>query len=88
MKKTFLITYDLPEGSDYTELYKALKDYGTWAKITKSTWAIVTDQKATQVRDALLKHIPDGGRLLVAKSGSVSAWRNVICSNEWLKKNL
>lgn len=88
MKKTFIISYDLPEGSDYTDLYVALKSYGTWAKVTKSTWAIVTEKKAKEVRNHLLEYIPDGGRILVVKSGSIAAWRNVICSNDWLKKNL
>jgi hypothetical protein len=88
MKKTFIISYDLPEGSDYKDLYVALKSYGTWAKVTKSTWAIITERKAKEVRNHLLEYIPDGGRILVVKSGSIAAWRNVICSNDWLKKNL
>ncbi|MCX7637779.1 MAG: hypothetical protein N2044_08050 [Cyclobacteriaceae bacterium] len=88
MKNTFIISYDLVDGADYTGLWNALKEYGTWARITESTWAIVTTQKATEVRDNLLQFIPEGGRIFVVKSGSVAAWRNVICSNDWLKKNL
>ncbi len=88
MKNTFIISYDLIDGADYSSLWQALKDYGTWAKITESTWAIVTTQRAKEVRDNLLKYIPEDGRIFVIKSASVAAWRNVICSNEWLKKNL
>lgn len=88
MKKTFIISFSAPKGTDYTKLFSALKAYRTWAKITRNTWAIVTDKKATEVRDELIKLLPKDSRIIVVKSGSVSAWRNVICSSEWLKKNL
>ncbi|MFZ1528903.1 MAG: CRISPR-associated protein Cas2 [Ferruginibacter sp.] len=90
MDKTFIISYDLAEGSgsEYQELIQAIKAYGTWAHVTKSTWAIVTDAKASEVRDHLISFLPDGSRLFVIKSGSVAAWRNPICRSEWLKKHL
>ena len=88
IKKTFIISYDLPEGADYSEIHKAIKSYGTWAKITLSTWSIVTENKAKDIRDHLIETVPQGSRLFVVKSGSIAAWRNVICSNNWLKKNL
>jgi len=86
-ENTFIISYDLHDGN-YEELINAIKSYGTWAHITESTWAIVTSKEATEVRDDLNEHLPEGSRLLVVKSGSVAAWNHVICSNKWLKKNL
>lgn len=90
MKKTFIISYDLVDGSgsNHQELIEAIKSYGTWAHITKSTWALVTEAKASEVRDHLLTYLPDGSSLFVIKSGSVAAWRNPICRSEWLKKHL
>jgi len=90
MKKTFIISYDLADGSslDYQELFDAIKSYGTWAKITKSTWAIVTEAKATEVRDHIISYLPPDSRLFVIKSGSIAAWRNPICRSGWLKKHL
>jgi hypothetical protein len=90
MKKTFIISYDLAEGSsvDYQELFQAIKSYGTWAKITQSTWAVVTEKKATEVRDHILEYLPENSRIFVIKSGSIAAWRYTICRSEWLKKNL
>lgn len=85
---TYVITYDLPEGSDYGPLYEAIKSYGTWAHITESTWAIVTSQPAGHVRDDLGSHVPAGGRLFVVRTGGQAAWRNVICTNTWLKEKL
>lgn len=90
MKKTFIISYDLNDAKpeDYGNIYEVIKEYGTWAHITESTWAIVTTEKAKEVRDKLIKIMPDGSSLFVIKSGNVAAWRNVQCSNDWLKKHL
>jgi hypothetical protein len=84
----FIISYDLPEGSDYDALISAIKAYGVWAHITMSTWAVVTEDNARTVRDELGALVPAGSRIIVVKSGVQAAWRNVICSNEWLKRNL
>jgi len=88
MKKTFLISFEVPTGTDLTKFYDALKKDKTWARITEHTWAIISEERAREVRDRLIAYLPSNSRLLVIKSGSVSAWRNVICSSEWLKKNL
>ena len=88
MKKTIIISFSAPKGTDFSKLFAALKAYKTWAKITRNTWAIVTEKKASEVRDEVIKLLPKDSRTIVVKSGSVAAWRNVICSSEWLKKNL
>jgi uncharacterized Zn ribbon protein len=85
---TYIITYDMAKGGSYDDLFEAIKSYGTWAKINKSTWAIVSESKSAEIRDNLGKHLPKGSSLFIVKSASVGAWRNVECSNEWLKKNL
>ena len=86
--KCYIISYDMAGGDDYDELHDAIKAYGTWAHITESTWAVVTEYSAKEIRDDLGQYLPDGSRLLVVKSGVEAAWRNPICRNEWLKKNL
>lgn len=90
MKKTFIITYDISQGNtlDYKKIFEYFKSFGTWAKITESTWAIVTEKKAKEVRDEILEILPVESKLFVIKSGGIAAWRNVICRNEWLKNNL
>ena len=84
----YIISYDLKKERDYQSLYDGIKSYGTWARITESTWAIVTDESAVQVRDRLLSLVDSDDRLFVVKSGTEAAWRNVICKSEWLKRNL
>ena len=85
----YLITYDLRQpGRSYESLYEAIKSYGGWAKITESTWAVVTTRNAVQVRDHLLAYMDNNDRVFVVKSGTEAAWKNVICKNEWLKEHL
>lgn len=74
--------------SDKTELENTIKSYGTWAKITPTTWAVVSDKTAKDIRDHILSNLTQGDRLMVVRSGTEAAWSNAIASNDWLKKNL
>jgi hypothetical protein len=86
----YIVSYDLTKKGEkvYDELYDKLKSYGVWARITESTWAIVTDGSARDVRRDLKTCLSADDRLFVVKSGVSAAWSNVRCSNEWLKKYL
>lgn len=87
---TLIITYDMRDGGadEYLALHEAIKGYGTWAHISESTWAIVTVDKPSEVRDHIKSLLTPGSRLFVLRSGTVAAWSNVICSADWLKKYL
>ena len=86
--KCYIISYDLRNLRNYDSLYKAIKSYGTWAKITESTWGVVTSQSAVQIRTFLLNHMDNDDRVFVIKSGSEAAWVRAICEDSWLKNNL
>lgn len=81
----FIVSYDLPVGSDYEGLVAAIKSYGTWSHVTQSTWAVVTQASAVEIRNHLDTYIPAHGRIFVIKSGGEAAWRNGMCRDEWLK---
>ena len=83
---TYIVTYDLRGRRDYAPLYEEIKSTRNWAKITESTWAVVTEESAKNLRDRLRTVMDEDDRLFVVKSGVEGAWRNVICNNEWLKK--
>ena len=86
---SMIIEYDLrAPGRNYDDLYKAIKAYGVWARITESTWFIKTNENCAQVRDKLLKHMDGNYRIFVAVLTGAAAWRNVLCSSEYLKENL
>ncbi len=84
----YIISYDLRFGGNYTSIHNAIKAYGTWAKITESTWAVVTNQSSEQVRDNLLGYMDNNDRLFVIKSGGEAAWMRVNCNYEWLQKHI
>lgn len=86
-RSCYIISYDVSGGKS-ERIIEAIKGYGSWAHITEFTWAIVTAKTHKEVRDGLYTLLPEGSRLFVIRSGSVAAWRNVICKNEWLKRNL
>lgn len=85
----YIVIYDLTKPvRNYTGLYSALKSYEKWGKITESTWAIVTDSNAVDIRSYLLSFLDNDDRLMVIKSGQEAAWNNAKASNEWLQNNL
>jgi len=84
----YIISCDVQNSQNHERLREAIKRYGTWARITDSTWAVVTDDEAEEVRDYLLKVLDEDDRLFVVRSGVAAAWKNVRCRDEWLKKHL
>lgn len=86
--QTYIISYDMAEGGDDEDLHEAIQSYEIWAHITDSTWAVVTEDNAKEVRDHLSVYLPQESRLIVVKSGIEAAWRNVFCRSEWLKRSL
>src|SRR5882724_5766936 len=87
----FVIGYDLLKpGQDYNSLLEAIKSVGsTWWHCLDSTWIVITNRTAMQVRDYLAPHMDANDELLVISCSSPAAWRGFDdeCSN-WLKTNL
>lgn len=89
MYHCYIVFYDLrAPGRNYEDLYKAIKSYGTWGKLTESAWAIVTNEDSAQIRDYLMKYMDSNDRIMVIKSGQEAAWNNAKASNDWLQKNI
>ena len=84
----YIISYDLAEGGNYDALFDHIRSYDKWAHVTESLWAIVSPKTAVEIRDEVKKYLTEGSRLIVVKSANVAAWNNVICSSDWLKKNI
>lgn len=86
----YMVGYDLLKpGQDYEDLINAIKSYGVWWHHLDSTWIIVTDETAIQVRDRLVQHIDSNDELLVASIGAPAAWRGFAKDGaDWLMKKL
>lgn len=86
---TYIVSYDLADNQSYDDLHARLKSYDAWAFLTESTWAVVTNQSAVQVRDHLTSTVNENAKLIVISSGGEGAWRNFVPSTtNWLKKYL
>ena len=54
----YIISYDLKApDKDYDKVTEYLKSFGTWWHHLGSTWVVVTDLTAAQLRDGLLVHL-------------------------------
>lgn len=88
-KHCYIVSYDLCNPTrNYNQLYMALKSFGYWGKLTESTWAIVSDWPAVQIRDKLIRYIGHNDRLVVILSGKSAAWNNLLASNDWVRNTL
>jgi hypothetical protein len=88
----YVIGYDLhpTKGETYDELIAAIKALGSWWHCLDSTWLIISNLSAVQIRDALWPHMKaDDQPLAVAYAPPNSAWRGFTGDCEtWLKKNM
>jgi hypothetical protein len=89
----YMIGYDLhpSEGERYGQLYAALEAMGTagYWDCLDSTWLLITEKTATQIKDELKQYLKDGDRLLVMRYGEGGAWYGFKddCQT-WLEDNL
>ena len=87
---TYIIGYDLNKVKNYPDLIEAIKSLSTtWWHHLDSTWIVVTNKSAEDIRNILMSHIDGDDELLVVKSGRESAW--VGFNNDgsnWLKDNI
>lgn len=85
----FIVSYDLCQpGRKYDELYAVLKSFHNWGRLTESTWAVVSQSTAVEIRDLLMRYIDDNDRLIVIKGGKSAAWNRMLAKNQWLIDNL
>ena len=88
---TYLIGYDLTakEEGAYENLETAIKGIGTWWHHLDSTWIVVTDLSAVEIRDKLKPHVKNNDKILVVKSGGEGAWYGFNDQgSKWLKDHL
>jgi hypothetical protein len=87
----YIVIFDVSEPAKETNLITFLKtSFSGQCRLTKHSWAITTEKKATEVRDQLSNCVAPGDRIFVLRSGTEAAWRNALSEkhSEWLKKFL
>ncbi len=91
--KVYQINYDLRKQRNYEPFYERIKDYGYWCHPLESTWVVVSQQSAKQIRDHLAQAMDHDDGLLVTRLQSEAAWRNLNHDSkeevtQWLKQYL
>jgi len=86
----YIVVFEISNPSTTSKVEKVLKNYGFFCPITENSWAIVTDEKATDIRNKVGALIGANDRVFVVRSGTAAAWKNSYGSehDEWLKKYL
>lgn len=85
----YQISYDLRKQKDYSSLIERIKSYGNWCHPLESTWIVVTNQTAVQVRDYLKVVMDNDDGLLVARLQGEAAWYGLSHEvTQWIKNNL
>ena len=89
MENSKIITYDLcSDGKNYEDLYKYLKSFPHWARITESTWFVSSKKSCVKIRDEIKSFTDSDDRIFVAVLTGEAAWSNCICKSDYLKKYL
>lgn len=90
MKKILIITYDLSAPhQNYEGVLSEIKSYGTWAKISESSYLIKTLKTPEKVRDVLLEYIDEDDKLFVGTVNAPAAWYGLSESiSNWILKHL
>lgn len=90
---THLIGYDIhpSRGETYESLFEGIKALGAWWHHLDSTWLVVCNLTAAQIRDRLKAYLPasDDQLLVLTVSGDAGAWHGFNTDgSQWLKSNL
>lgn len=88
-RKNYIINFEIPSGypPDISTFEMALKNYEGYAKITSTSWVIVSSKQPIDISNHLYQFLPTGSRLFISKISAPSAWTNVL-NGDWLKRNL
>lgn len=85
---SFLVTYDLISNKDYSKLYEAIRNYGSYAHVLESVWIIKSSTSSSDIRDNLISYIDNDDKLFVAKLTGQSAWKNLSKEvADWIRNN-
>lgn len=89
MGRSYIIIIQYGDDPNKAAIRSYIKEYPGWARITDSSWAIVSDnERAKDIRNDLIELVGEEGRVFVVRSGTEAAWKNPRARNEWFKKNL
>lgn len=85
----YLVTYDLNSpGQKHTEVLEKIKNYGSWARLSESSYAISTHETVGQVYGKFEPLIDSNDNLYVISLHRPYTGFGKKDVNEWLQNNL
>lgn len=86
----YIVTFEINDAPTLSVFTNKLKTFNGYCPINRNSWAIVSDQKATDIRDGLKDILKPSDRMFVIRSGTEAAWINSYgeANDDWLKKYL
>lgn len=85
---SFIVSYDLISDKDFSKLYEAIRNYGSYAHVLESVWIIKSSSSSSNIRDNLMSYMDSDDKLFVAKLTGESAWKNLSKEvSDWIKNN-
>ncbi len=84
-----LITYDLNKtGQNYTKLLEVIRSYGAWARLSESSYAIVTNEFVEVTYNKLKPYFDPNDNLLILTLAGAHIGQNSQEVVDWLRNNL
>lgn len=90
MRKAYIVSYDLSTpGQNYETVLKAIKKYPGWARLGGSSYIVLADETAAQIRDSIMSNMDSNDKLFIGTVTAPAAWIGLGDEvSDWLKNNL
>ena len=88
--KCYIVTVETNTETSRDRVRNVLKESPGYCPIHHYCWAILTEDKAAEVRTKVQAVLDTSERIFVVRSGTEAAWFNAYGekNTEWLKRNL
>lgn len=89
MKKCYIITFDLKNpGINQQRLIEEIKASKFWARLTSTSYLLLTTKNANEIRDILLTHLKEEDKIYVGSLENSAAWYGLGAEiSSWIRNN-
>lgn len=84
----YIVTYDLNKETKRPDIVGEIKKYGSWAKLSESSYAISTSETVAAVYGKMQKHLDQNDNLYVITLKRPYTGFGQKDVNDWLASNL
>ena len=89
MKKCYIISFDLKNpGINHEQVTNTIKTAKNWAKLTSTSYLIVTEKTAAEIRDILIKALKTSDKIYIGQLDKSAAWLGMgVDISNWIRNN-